>query len=79
MTGQPLQMHERIASAAQYALLGGFASTAAGISAQGLTGFARSNMGLRGIVSTREAYRKYIGAMLTLSGAKDADKRAGGN
>jgi hypothetical protein len=29
-------------------LLGGFASTAAGISAQGLTGFARSNMALRG-------------------------------
>ena len=48
MTGQPLQMRERIASAAQYVLLGGFASTAAGISAQGLTGFARSNMGLRG-------------------------------
>jgi hypothetical protein len=41
-------MRERIASAAQYVLLGGFASTAAGISAQGLTGFARSNMGLRG-------------------------------
>jgi hypothetical protein len=29
-------------------LLGGFASTAAGISAQGLVGFARSNMALRG-------------------------------
>jgi hypothetical protein len=29
-------------------LLGGFASTAAGISAQGLTGFARTNMALRG-------------------------------
>ena len=29
-------------------LLGGFASVAAGISAQGLTGFARDNMGLRG-------------------------------
>ena len=33
---------------AQYVLLGGFASTAAGISAQGLVGFARSNMALRG-------------------------------
>jgi hypothetical protein len=33
---------------AQYLLLGGFASTAAGVSAQGLVGFARSNMGLRG-------------------------------
>jgi hypothetical protein len=29
-------------------LLGGFAATAAGISAQGLTGFARTNMALRG-------------------------------
>ena len=48
MTGHPSQTRERIASAAQYVLLGGFASTAAGISAQGLTGFARSNMGLRG-------------------------------
>ena len=33
---------------AQYVLLGGFASTAAGISAQGLVGFARTNMALRG-------------------------------
>jgi Protein of unknown function (DUF2637) len=48
VTGQRLQTHERIASTAQYVLLGGFASTAAGISAQGLAGFARSNMGLRG-------------------------------
>jgi hypothetical protein len=48
VTGHPSQTRERIASAAQYVLLGGFASTAAGISAQGLTGFARSNMGLRG-------------------------------
>ena len=39
---------EAAASAAQYVLLGGFASVAAGISAQGLTGFARDNMGLRG-------------------------------
>ena len=39
---------EAAASAAQYMLLGGFASVAAGISAQGLTGFARDNMGLRG-------------------------------
>ena len=36
------------ASAAQYLLLGGFASVAAGICAQGLTGFARANMGLTG-------------------------------
>jgi len=33
--------------AAQYGLLGGFAAVAAGISAQGLIGFARDNMGLR--------------------------------
>jgi hypothetical protein len=33
---------------AQYVLLGGFAAVAAGISAQGLTGFARSNMELTG-------------------------------
>ena len=39
---------EAAASAAQYVLLGGFASVAAGISAQGLTGFARDNMGLHG-------------------------------
>jgi hypothetical protein len=39
---------EAAASVAQYMLLGGFASVAAGISAQGLTGFARDNMGLRG-------------------------------
>ena len=39
---------EAAASAAQYALLGGFASVATGISAQGLTGFARDNMGLHG-------------------------------
>jgi hypothetical protein len=39
---------ETAASVAQYLLLGGFAAVAAGISAQGLTGFARDNMGLRG-------------------------------
>ena len=39
---------EAAASAAQYVLLGGFAGVAAGISAQGLTGFARDNMGLPG-------------------------------
>ena len=39
---------EAAASAAQYLLLGGFASVATGISAQGLTGFARDNMGLHG-------------------------------
>ena len=48
MTGQHSRTRETIASAAQYVLLGGFASTAAGISAQGLVGFARSNMALRG-------------------------------
>jgi len=39
---------ETAASAAQYLLLGGFAAVATGISAQGLTGFARQNMGLTG-------------------------------
>jgi len=48
VTGQHSRARETVASAAQYVLLGGFASTAAGISAQGLVGFARSNMGLRG-------------------------------
>jgi hypothetical protein len=48
VTGQHTQARERAASAAQYILLGGFAAVAAGISAQGLTGFARSNMELRG-------------------------------
>ena len=50
--GQPVtggaRGREAAASAAQYVLLGGFASVAAGISAQGLTGFARDNMGLTG-------------------------------
>ena len=48
MTGQYAQARERAASVAQYVLLGGFAAVAAGISAQGLTGFARSNMELTG-------------------------------
>jgi hypothetical protein len=48
VTGQHSRARETVASVAQYVLLGGFASTAAGISAQGLVGFARSNMGLRG-------------------------------
>jgi hypothetical protein len=48
MTDRQAVARERAASAAQYLLLGGFASAAAGISAQGLTGFARSNMALRG-------------------------------
>jgi len=48
VAGQHLQARERAASAAQYVLLGGFAAVAAGISAQGLTGFARSNMELTG-------------------------------
>lgn len=36
------------APTAQYILLGGFAAVASGISSQGLTGFARSNMALSG-------------------------------
>jgi Protein of unknown function (DUF2637) len=48
VTGQHSRARETAASAAQYVLLAGFASTAAGISAQGLVGFARSNMGLHG-------------------------------
>jgi Protein of unknown function (DUF2637) len=48
VTGQHSHARERAASAAQYVLLGGFAAVAAGISAQGLTGFARANMELRG-------------------------------
>ena len=39
---------ERAASAAQYVMLGGFAAVASGVSSQGLTGFARSNMALAG-------------------------------
>ena len=39
---------EVTASAFQYLLLGGFTAVATGISAQGLTGFARANMGLTG-------------------------------
>jgi len=39
---------DRAASVAQYVLLGGFAAVASGISSQGLTGFARSNMDLAG-------------------------------
>jgi hypothetical protein len=48
MTDRHAPARETAATAAQYILLGGFACVAAGISAQGLTGFARSNMGLRG-------------------------------
>jgi hypothetical protein len=48
VTGQRAHARETAASVAQYALLGGFAAVAAGISAQGLTGFARSNMELTG-------------------------------
>jgi hypothetical protein len=48
VTGQRVHARERAASVAQYVLLGGFAAVAAGISAQGLTGFARSNMELSG-------------------------------
>ena len=50
--GQPMSdsahARETAASAAQYLLLGGFTAVAAGISAQGLTGFAQDNMGLTG-------------------------------
>ena len=48
MNAQYAQARERAASVAQYVLLGGFAAVAAGISAQGLTGFARSSMELTG-------------------------------
>jgi hypothetical protein len=48
VTGQQVHARERAASVAQYVLLGGFAAVAAGISAQGLTGFARANMELTG-------------------------------
>jgi Protein of unknown function (DUF2637) len=48
MTGQHAHTRETAASVAQYVLLGGFAAVAAGISAQGLTGFARLNMQLTG-------------------------------
>jgi len=48
VTGQHVHAREQAASVAQYILLGGFAAVAAGISAQGLTGFARSNMELAG-------------------------------
>jgi len=48
VTGQHARARERTASAAQYVLLGGFAAVAAGISAQGLTGFARASMELAG-------------------------------
>jgi hypothetical protein len=48
VTGQHGQARENAASAAQYLLLGGFAAVAAGISAQGLTGFARTDMELSG-------------------------------
>jgi Protein of unknown function (DUF2637) len=47
MTGKS-PAREAAASATQYLLLGGFTAVAAGISAQGLTGFARDNMGLNG-------------------------------
>jgi hypothetical protein len=39
---------ESAAAVAQHVLLGGFTAVAAGISAQGLIGFARDNMALRG-------------------------------
>jgi Protein of unknown function (DUF2637) len=48
VAGHQVHARERAASVAQYVLLGGFAAVAAGISAQGLTGFARANMELTG-------------------------------
>jgi len=48
MTSRVPHAREAAASVVQYTLLGGFTAVATGISAQGLTGFARDNMGLRG-------------------------------
>ena len=48
MSGQHAHTRETAASVAQYVLLGGVAAVAAGISAQGLTGFAHFNMELTG-------------------------------
>jgi hypothetical protein len=51
MTADPAlraRAREAVAAAAQYGLLFGFAAVAAAISARGLVGFARSNMGLAG-------------------------------
>jgi hypothetical protein len=46
--GRRARAREAAAAAAQYGLLFGFAAVAAAVSAQGLTGFARTSMGLRG-------------------------------
>jgi len=46
--GRRARAREAIGSAVQYGLLFGFAAVAAAISAHGLVGFARSNMGLPG-------------------------------
>ncbi len=46
--GRRARAAEAAAAVAQHVLLGGFTAVAAGISAQGLIGFARDNMGLRG-------------------------------
>lgn len=46
--GRRGRAREAAAAAVQYGLLFGFAAVAAAISAQGLTGFARTSMGLRG-------------------------------
>ena len=43
------RVREVVAGVAQYGLLFGFAAVAAAISAHGLVGFARGNMGLRGV------------------------------
>jgi hypothetical protein len=46
--GRRARARDAAAAAAQYGLLFGFAAVAAAISAHGLTGFARTSMGLRG-------------------------------
>lgn len=47
--GRRAQVREICAAVVQYALLFGFAAVAAAISAHGLIGFARTDMGLRGV------------------------------
>jgi len=48
VAGRARRAREIVAPAVQHLLLFGFAAVAAGISAQGLTGFARDNMRLTG-------------------------------
>ena len=65
------------ASAAQYLLLGGFAAVASGISSQGLTGFARSNMGLAWAVALPAVLRARRRGW-RVRGAARAPRRPGG-